>query len=212
MRQLRLKSLTRGEVAVHSQTWQCRVVIAERSSFARRPTGVAADRSRRTVRRFGIAFGVAAVTVSACTSADRSSATTASTSVPSSSTSVLEIPPTSPPAPVPIASVFESVEFYPACGSETLDHLGVTWYQLVHPGYEAAYPELQERFDEVIAVDRAASPVAGIAGFARVGPPGPGDDIGTLVVWADGVARWVSDSGQLDVWMVDERIVNPWPC
>jgi hypothetical protein len=108
--------------------------------------------------------------------------------------------------------VFKSVEFYPACGSETLDHLEVTWYQLVHPGYEPAYTQLQERFDEVIAVERAESPVAGVNGFVRVTPPGPGDDIGTLVVWADGVARWVSDNGQLDVWMADEKVVEPWPC
>ena len=42
--------------------------------------------------------------------------------------------------------------------------------------------------------------------------PGPGDDIGTLVVWADGVARWASDSGKLDVWMIDDEITYPWVC
>ncbi len=114
--------------------------------------------------------------------------------------------------PVPIVDVYELVEFYPACGSETLDHLGVRWYQLVHSGYEPAYPQLQEQFDEVIAVARDESPVAGVAGLVRVVAPGVGDDIGTLVVWADGLARWVSDSRDLDVWMTDEQIVQPWPC
>jgi hypothetical protein len=32
------------------------------------------------------------------------------------------------------------------------------------------------------------------------------------VVWADGVARWTSDSGNLDVWLVDEPITYNWVC
>lgn len=43
-------------------------------------------------------------------------------------------------------------------------------------------------------------------------PPGPGDDIGTLVVRVDGVARWVSDNKQLDVWMIDDEISYTWDC
>jgi hypothetical protein len=49
-------------------------------------------------------------------------------------------------------------------------------------------------------------------GVARVAPPGPGDDIGTLVVWAVGVARWVSDSGVLDVWLIDDEVTYNWVC
>jgi hypothetical protein len=41
----------------------------------------------------------------------------------------------------------------------------------------------------------------------RVVDPGPGDDIGTLTVWADGVARWESDSGNLATWLVDDEII-----
>ncbi|MGH9135232.1 MAG: hypothetical protein ACRDZZ_14935 [Ilumatobacteraceae bacterium] len=76
-------------------------------------------------------------------------------------------------APVEVVGLYESIEFYPACGNETLDHQD---------------------------------------GLTRVAPPGPGDDIGTLVVWADGVARWTSDSGDLDVWMIDDEIVYNWVC
>jgi hypothetical protein len=72
--------------------------------------------------------------------------------------------------------------------------------------------DLQARIDEVFAVNRQDSPVAGAQGFARVVAPGPGDDIGTLVVWSDGVARWVSDSRDLDVWMVDDEITYGWVC
>ena len=56
-----------------------------------------------------------------------------------------------------------------------------------------------------------ASP-AGFGGLARVMEPGPGDDVGTLVIWADGVARFVSDSGDLTAWMVTDEITYDWVC
>ena len=71
---------------------------------------------------------------------------------------------------------------------------------------------LLPRLTALLAVDREQPPAPGLAGFARVSPPGPGDDTGTLVVWADGVARWTSDSGNLDVWLVDEPITYNWVC
>jgi hypothetical protein len=70
----------------------------------------------------------------------------------------------------------------------------------------------QNMVDEMFAVARAESPVAGRYGLIKVVAPGPGDDIGTLVVWADGVARWVSDSRNLDVWMIDDPIRYAWVC
>jgi hypothetical protein len=65
----------------------------------------------------------------------------------------------------------------------------------------------------ITSVDREPSPVGVPTGFApRVAEPGPGDDVGTLVVWADGVARWVSDSGNLDVWLIAEELTYDWVC
>jgi hypothetical protein len=113
---------------------------------------------------------------------------------------------------VEIVGVYEAIGFYPACGNETLDHEGVTWYPLAHSGFDPMDPALQDRADEVLAVEREDSPVAGVHGLARVPSPGPGDDIGTLVVWADGVARWVSKSRDLDVWLIDDEIVYTWVC
>lgn len=120
--------------------------------------------------------------------------------------------PTSTGPAVEVIGVYPATEFYPACGNETLDHRGVTWYPLARSGFGPYDPDLQDRIDEVFAVEREESPVAGVQGLARVAPPGPGDDVGTMVVWADGVARWVSDSGDLDVWMVDDEIVYNWEC
>ncbi len=114
--------------------------------------------------------------------------------------------------PVDIAGVYESIEFYPACGNEPLQHEGVTWYPIVHTGFDPIDAALRARIDEVFAVNREDSPVVGAHGFARVVAPGPGDDIGTLVVWSDGVARWVSDSRELDVWMIDDEIIYTWVC
>jgi hypothetical protein len=113
---------------------------------------------------------------------------------------------------VEIVGVYEAVQAYPACGNEPLVHLGVTWYPLMHSGYDPIDSNLQERADRVLAIDREPAPVERFHSFARVPAPGPGDDVGTLVVWADGVARWISDSGTLDVWMIDEEIVYSWVC
>jgi hypothetical protein len=121
-------------------------------------------------------------------------------------------PPTSTAAaPVEVIAVYDGVAFYPACGNETLRHEGVTWYPIVHVGFEPMMPELQERVDAVLSVERELWP-RDPQGLARVAPPGPGDDVGTMAVWADGVARWVSDSGALDVWMVDDEIAYSWEC
>ncbi|MCE9623550.1 MAG: hypothetical protein K8R99_14530 [Actinomycetia bacterium] len=117
------------------------------------------------------------------------------------------------PAPVEIIGVFEDVKAYPACGNETLDHQGVTWYPVMRFGFPPFDSGLQARADEILSVDRVDPPSAPVSGFAPLVPsPDPGDDIGTLVVWADGVARWVSDSGKLDVWMIDDEITYTWVC
>lgn len=129
--------------------------------------------------------------------------------VPDTTTSAATTPATT--MSVPIVAVHADVAFYPACGNETLTFEGVTWYQLKQfDGYDDEYAEIYQTFAHA---DREASPVAGWRGFAPgVVAPGPGDDIGTLVIWADGVARWVSDSRDLDTWMVDDEITYNWDC
>ncbi len=116
------------------------------------------------------------------------------------------------PAAVEITAVYEEVEFYPACGNETLTHRGVVWHPVVHVGLEPMDAAFAPLVAEVLAVEREPSPVGRPRGLARVAPPGPGDDAGTLVVWADGVARWVSKSGDLDVLMIDDTVTYNWIC
>lgn len=111
-----------------------------------------------------------------------------------------------------IVGVFDGVEFYPACGNEPLEHDGVVWYQV----QQSEYPEIYERaangYRENIPAQVTARGFA-LHGFAPlVAPPGPGDDIGTLVVWSDDVAWFVSDSGNLTAWLVREELTYPWEC
>ena len=113
---------------------------------------------------------------------------------------------------VGISNTYVDVEFYPACGNEVLNHRGVTWYTLGDVSGRPVVPDLQSRLDRVTSIDREPSPVTSTHGLVRVAPPGPGDDNGRLVVWDDGVARWTSDSGDLDVWLTTAPIDNTWVC
>jgi hypothetical protein len=119
---------------------------------------------------------------------------------------------TSSRTPVALVAVYEDVAFYPACGNETLHHQGVAWYPIVQVGFQPMAPELQDLGDAVLAVERERWTSRDPQGLARVGIPGPGDDVGTMAVWADGVGRWASDSGRLDVWMVDDKVEYSWVC
>jgi hypothetical protein len=106
-------------------------------------------------------------------------------------------------ASVEVTAVYEGIEFYPGCGNETLRWEGTTWYQV----QQSDFPE---EYAAVVGVDRVMP--ESVQGFAKVVPPGPGDDVGTLTVWADGVARFVSDSGDLSTWMVDDELTYDWVC
>jgi hypothetical protein len=109
-----------------------------------------------------------------------------------------------PSAPVEIAAVVDDVEYYIGCANEPVNVDGAVWYPLAE--FEFA--------DEVAAIvdTPRVSPEQGIRGFAvRVAPPGPGDDIGTLVVYADDVARYESESGQT-IWLTREEQTYNWVC
>lgn len=95
-----------------------------------------------------------------------------------------------------VVTVHEDVLFYPACGNEVLHHEGVDFYQL-----------LPEEDIEVVRLGFGAG-----VGVPLVAPPGPGDDVGTLTVYSDGFARFVSDSGLLDVWLTQEFRDYNWVC
>ena len=102
---------------------------------------------------------------------------------------------------VTVVAVHEDFSFYGPCGDNSLDVFGTTYYQL--------YAE------EVEALDESRYPHAGDMngpeGFARVAPPGPGDDVGTLIVYSDGMARYESESGIVE-WLTTELHTYNWVC
>ncbi|MEP4649991.1 MAG: hypothetical protein ABJ314_07405 [Ilumatobacter sp.] len=106
-----------------------------------------------------------------------------------------------------VVSVTDGVEFYPACMTGTVEVDGVVWYPVADWGND----ELAALHAEITspARDEPVRP----QGLARVSEPGPGDDVGTFVVWSDGVARFTSDSGDV-AWLVSDDIseLYNWVC
>jgi len=109
-------------------------------------------------------------------------------------------------APGAQQSVVKDVEFYPACGNETLTLDGVTWYSFV--------PEDLEAFPTPLALGNADSwPSIGTSrSMHKVVPPGPGDDTGSLVVYDGGYAYFRSDNGALTSWLTTEKIDYNFAC
>ena len=85
-------------------------------------------------------------------------------------------------------------DYYGACGNETLVEPDATWYPLV------TMRDLGGETFDASAYEPIPDPVAP-QGLVRVADPGPGDDSGTLYVYADGISRFVSDSGTIRRWM-----------
>ena len=100
-----------------------------------------------------------------------------------------------------IVDVVDDVAYYGACGNETVVVDGTEWFPLL--------PEQLADLDESAYPLPTASTPAGVR--ARVAPPGPGDDVGTMVVYDDGIARFESDSGRV-TWLTDEPQTYDWVC
>lgn len=108
-----------------------------------------------------------------------------------------------PPVSPAIIETIDDVEYYGACGNETLT-IGERMY---YPLYPDEVDELDEDFYTLVG--------ASLIGIDAVNPsvaePGPGDDIGTLVVFADGMARFESDSGRV-IWLTVEEHTYDFVC
>ncbi|QDO88462.1 hypothetical protein FNH13_09010 [Ornithinimicrobium ciconiae] len=111
--------------------------------------------------------------------------------------------------------VYDDVVFYPACGNEVLGLSGDTWYQLLPDEHRA----LREEPDDENSRG-PASPGTFTTGRSYARPAqaskmtlthgiyvpavvalGPGDDVGDVTVFADGLARFESESGDLITWL-----------
>lgn len=110
----------------------------------------------------------------------------------------------------------DDVEFYPACGNETLTYDGKMWFPFT-PEDTTGFPPRGD--DAAAASVTAVLGVGGASGhgvvLARVPlviAPGPGDDVGTLTVYEGGFAYWESDSGNLETWLTNIKIEYNWAC
>ncbi len=115
--------------------------------------------------------------------------------------------PTTVATPEPeIVAVYRNFEYYGACGNETV---------LIENTVFSPVPT--EPTDDVVpgvavAIDESRYPLPpDLNGLVRVAPPGPGDDIGTMIVYSDGFARFESDSGWI-IWLTDQEQTYGWVC
>lgn len=129
--------------------------------------------------------------------------------------------------PGPVISAHGDVKYYPACGNEVLTFEGRTWFQFkpMHPDAMPHDPLASAPVSTGDAGD-AASPTPsalglvggaggrGVLGMAvhRVVAPGPGDDVGTLVIYENDLAYWQSNTGGLSRWLTNHEIEYNWVC
>ena len=110
---------------------------------------------------------------------------------------------------------YAAVEYYPACGNEVLTWEGERYFPFT--------PAHGEDFPAAHAAMPASVVECGALGFARasamraapgrtVVAPGPGDDVGTLVVYDGGFAHWSADSGELATWLTTTELTYAWVC
>lgn len=134
--------------------------------------------------------------------------------------------------PGEVQETITGVAYYPACGNTPLELDGVTWYPYVPTnldefpmpsasgliggrGFSRAVVGAPVPVLVVPAVARAAVPAVPAVARAiapAVAAPGPGDDVGTVVIYDNGLAHFTSDSGNLTTWLTTKKITYAWVC
>ena len=97
-----------------------------------------------------------------------------------------------------VVAVYANVNWYPPCATSPIELGGDLYYPLpmgAPPVDESLYPVPTGPACHNLGSDEPS--VALAAGLPRVVPPGPGDDIGCVIVYSDGVARFESHSGNV---------------
>jgi hypothetical protein len=113
--------------------------------------------------------------------------------------------------PGAVVAIYAGVAYYPACGNETLDFDDRLWFPFFPSNAAGLPPDPLSEMPGFVASDAAASAVVeGPVG--AVVAPGPGDDLGTLVIYENELAYWQSDSGTLRTWLTTSEIEYNWAC
>ena len=111
-----------------------------------------------------------------------------------------------------IVTIYEDVNWYPPCATSPLELDGTLYYPLPM----GAPPVDESRYPLVIGPAGNNLPREGMAvmvglDLPRIMAPGPGDDIGTVIVYSDGMARFESESGDV-AWLTREMQTYGYVC
>jgi hypothetical protein len=104
-----------------------------------------------------------------------------------------------------LVETYGEVEYYPACGNELVEFEGTTWYPF-KPTTDWPEPIFDGPTASALALP------SGGKGIAMVAAPGPGDDVGTLLVFDNGIAYFMSDSMNIHTWLTTRHITYNWVC
>lgn len=116
-----------------------------------------------------------------------------------------------------VTAVHSGVQYYGACGNETLVYQDTTYYPLPHDELSAidltAHRSLLIKDSVTTTAPEGATDQASTIrhAVAMIPAPGPGDDVGTLTVFDDHLAHFVSDSGT-EYWLTTQFRSNNWVC
>lgn len=103
-----------------------------------------------------------------------------------------------------VAETIAEVDYYYACDNEVLEL----------PDGRRFYPFVdQDQVDEDAYLSAPLPPSAWLqtATLIAVPMPEPGEDIGTLTIFEDGTARFVSETG-IEAWLTGEEQTYNWDC
>jgi hypothetical protein len=103
-----------------------------------------------------------------------------------------------------VVAIYYDVHWYPPCATSPIKLGG----QLFYPWPMGAPPIDESKYpvpETLASLPEGASGGAGRldASLRRVVPPGPGDDVGTVVEYSDGMARFESRNGNV-AWLTLE--------
>jgi hypothetical protein len=130
--------------------------------------------------------------------------------------------PSGEPTDITIVDVIENVQWYPACATSPIDLGGRLFYPLPFgaPAVDESMYPLPARASALGSGGSAAADGESMNSryfmtlsltLPGVAPPGPGDDVGTVIIYSNGMARFESESGTV-AWLTTEKQYYGYVC
>lgn len=130
-------------------------------------------------------------------------------------------------SPGGVEALITDLTYYPACGNETLEVDGTTWYPYMpanaaelptsdpapEPGHAEGAADAEAATASAVWNAVAGLDVAAPVALApSVVAPEPGQDEGVLAIYEGGLAHWTSNFGDLDTWLTSTELEYAWVC